>query len=362
MAGSSAIRGLGSIMTAGRVTLLACIVLAIVAAIVIAQRPPSDFSVPDNRAALDEFLAGPRRTGPREAVYAGAGGAELGFLGYLAQRSQPRVALVYLHGIASHAGWFDRAARLLQGEGLDVFCLDRRGSGINREDRGLPSGHTESMHELFADIDAFVAPLAHRYDRIVLVGLSWGGKLALAYSLSRPDSAHDLVLITPGIRALVDVSTAEKLGIFVASFVAPRTYFATPIEPILFTTTPEHLAYIREDPLRLRAATARFFMTSRALDGYVDRRVAKTRLPVLLYLAGGDRIIDNTGVVEVLEKSPAPVEILEYEDQTHSIQFDAPERMVEDMVRWMERRTRTGSDKDGRGRLQNAGATEPTKS
>lgn len=311
-------------------------ILVVVAVLVIVQRPPSDLPVvPDNLTRLDEFLAGPRDAGPREAVYFGANGDELGFLGYLAGDGDSRIALVYFHGIESHGGWFDQAARLLQANGANVFCLDRRGSGINRENRGLPSGHTESMDELFADIDAFVAPLAKRYERIVLVGLSWGGKLALAYSLSRPNVAQDLVLITPGIRALVDVSLSDKIGIFITAFVAPQTRFATPIEPEMFTTTPRYLQYIKADPLRLSKATARLFMTSRALDGFVEEGVVENQLPVLLYLAGNDRIIDNDGVSDVLGRSPAPVEVIEYADQTHSIQFDAPGRMVEDMLRWL---------------------------
>ncbi|MGI9249100.1 MAG: serine aminopeptidase domain-containing protein, partial [Woeseiaceae bacterium] len=125
------------------------------------------------------------------------------------------------------------------------------------------------------------------------------------------------------------------LGIFTTAFLAPRTQFATPIEPEMFTTTPEYLAYIKADPLRLHDATARFFMTSRALDSYVERNVIQNKVPVLLYLAGNDRIIDNDGVVEILNKSQEPVEIIEYTDQTHSIQFDASARMVGDMLQWL---------------------------
>ncbi len=310
--------------------------LLLVVVLAVVQRPPSaPPRVPDNTVMLDDYLAGARERGPREGVYRGANGTELGFVGYPAEAPDNRVGVVYFHGIESHAGWFDMAARMLQESGIDVFCLDRRGSGINREDRGLLSGHTESMDELFADIDAFVVPLRERYERIVLVGLSWGGKLGLAYSVSRPEAVDELVLITPGIRALVDVSLAEKLGIFATSFVAPKTRFATPIEPEMFTTTPEYLAYIKADPLRLHDATARFFMTSHALDIFVEERTRENRLPVLLYLAGNDRIIDNDGVREVLDTSPAPVEIIEYADQTHSIQFDAPRRMIDDMLEWL---------------------------
>ncbi|MGI9508428.1 MAG: alpha/beta fold hydrolase [Geminicoccaceae bacterium] len=297
------------------------------------ELPPT----PDNSSALSRFLGQSRAPGFEEGVYAGGDGSELGFKGYLADQQDDRVALVYFHGIESHAGWFDQAARLLQRRGLDIFCLDRRGSGINRENRGLPSGHTDSKELLFADIDAFVQPLKAHYQRIVLVGLSWGGKLATAYELEQPGNAAGLVLITPGIRALVDAPVSTKLQILLASFFSPMSQFPTPIEPEMFTTTPRYLDYIQDDPLRLTEASASFFMVSRELDGYVEKNIADNRAPVLLFLAGKDRIIDNPGVVDVLERGGQDsLEIVEYSDQTHSIQFDAPARMVDDMIGWLD--------------------------
>ena len=44
--------------------------------------------------------------------YAGSGAASLAFLGYT--RPGARTALVYLHGIESHAGWFALAAEALR--------------------------------------------------------------------------------------------------------------------------------------------------------------------------------------------------------------------------------------------------------
>lgn len=313
--------------------------LAALAWILAGCGPPDIPSVPDNSAILDQFLSKPRIAGPDVGHYAGAGGATLGFKAYRSERPDRRLALVYFHGIESHADWFDEAARRLQTQGIDVFCLDRRGSGINRENRGFPSGHADSMAQLLADVDAFVQPLHGHYGRVVLVGLSWGGKLALAYGLEHPDAADGLVLITPGLRSLVDVSGWTKLGILGASWLAPRTPFAVPIEAPMFTTTPRHLDYIRSDPLRLTEASAGFFMTSVAFDRYIDRRIADNRLPVLLFLAGRDRIIDNDAVLSLLEMGKgAGLEVRQYPEQTHSIQFDAPEKMVTDISGWLAQR------------------------
>ena len=266
--------------------------------------------------------------------FTGSDGSELAYLSY--RHPGARTALVYLHGIESHAGWFALTADALSEEGFDVYCLDRRGSGINRENRGLRSGHVDDYTTLLEDIRAFISPLHDHYDKVFLVGLSWGGKLALAYGLTHPEDVQGLVLITPGLRSLVDVSFPNKLKIVLLSPLYPTARVPTPIHPEMFTTTPVYLDYIREDPLRLTSATVRFFWQSHRLDKYVERHIADNQLPVLLFLAGQDRIIDNAGVLELLQQGQAPgLDVLNYEDQTHSIQLDAVQRLTDDMTEWM---------------------------
>ncbi|MGH7832236.1 MAG: alpha/beta fold hydrolase [Candidatus Binatia bacterium] len=267
-------------------------------------------------------------------VYAGSDGAALGYIRY--DRPGAKTALVYLHGIESHSGWFAKAASLLREQGYAVYCLDRRGSGINRENRGFISGHVDSYETLIADIRAFIQPLRNRYDSVFLLGVSWGGKLALGYGLTHPEDIRGLVLITPGIRALVDVGLFTKIKILLFSRTQPLEPIAIPINTQMFTTTPRNLEFIRRDPLRLKYATAGFFFQSHRFDGYIDSLISSLRLPVQLFLAGGDTLIDNEGVLGVLEQGGKErLEIVTYEDQTHSIQLDAAERMVQDMVKWL---------------------------
>ena len=268
--------------------------------------------------------------------YRGSDGTSLAYVSYT--QTGADTALVYLHGIESHAGWFALAADALRNRGFDVYCLDRRGSGLNRENRGLLSGHVDDYTTLLADIRAFIAPLHGRYDEVFLVGLSWGGKLAMSYGLAYPEDIDGLVLITPGLRSEVDVSFLNKLKILLLSPINPTARVPTPIQPQMFTTTPVYLDYIRQDPLRLTSATVRFFWQTHRLGKYIDRNIGGNRHPIQLFLAGGDRIIDNDGVLKLLKRGPGPgLDVLMYEDQTHSIQLDAPQRLVDDMTDWLTR-------------------------
>lgn len=269
-------------------------------------------------------------------TYAGGDGRELAYVGYT--KPEARVALVYLHGIESHAGWFAIAADQLRERGYDVYCLDRRGSGLNQENRGFVSGHVDDYETLLADIRAFIVPLRDHYDEVFLIGLSWGGKLALSYGLTYPEHIDGMILITPGLRATVDVSLLSKLKIASLSPLRPTARVATPIQPEMFTTTPIYLQYIREDPLRLTSATVRFFWQSHRLDKYIDRNIKDNKISIQLFLAGQDTIIDNDGVLGLLTQSKgAPLDVVRYEDQTHSVQLDAAERLVNDMTKWLRR-------------------------
>ena len=281
-----------------------------------------------NQYVLEPSLSG------EEREFQAADDRTLGYIAYTAPGAD--TALVYLHGIESHAGWFAQAATRLQAQGYDVFCLDRRGSGINRENRGFVSGHVDRYQALLDDIHTFIAPLRERYRRVILTGLSWGGKLATAHALAYPDDADALVLITPGLRALVDVSLPTKLKVVLFAQLFPESQIASPIAPEMFTTTPRYLEYIENDPLRLTHATARFYWQSNRLDKYIENNINRLDTPLLLFLAGRDRIIDNAGVVGLLQQAALQeIETIDYPDQTHSVQFDDPAMLVQDMDHWL---------------------------
>ena len=275
-------------------------------------------------------------TSDNRHVYTTFDGKELGYVAFKS-KDAANIAIVYLHGLESHAGWFKIASELLREHNLDLYLLDRRGSGINRENRGFISGHVDSYKTLFADIQTFIQPLRKQYEKIVLIGLSWGGKLAPAYAVTYPEEIDALVLITPGIRYLVDVSFTQKIQIVFGSVFNPTMQIPGPIEDHMFTDTPRFQELIRNDPLKLDNASARFFLQSARLDRYLEKHVGNNQTPTLLFLAENDPIIDNKGVEIFMTKSPSPLTTHLYENQKHSIQFDAPKMMVDDIVSWVTR-------------------------
>lgn len=207
-------------------------------------------------------------------------------------RSANQVFL-YLHGIQSHGGWFIESAQRLSAGGGAVVLPDRRGSGLNDAQRG----HTPSIDRWLEDVDEVADWACRRFgcERLSVVGVSWGGKLAAAWALRRPERVARLLLITPGVYPAVDVGIAARVRIAASLTTGGHGQFEIPLsDPALFTDNPERLEFIERDQLKLTSATARFLYCSRRLEVRLQRLAAGVlEAPATLLLAEADRIIRN---------------------------------------------------------------------
>jgi acylglycerol lipase len=197
---------------------------------------------------------------------------------------KPRAVLVFLHGIASHGGWFTETAGDLAAQGVAVVAPDRRGSGLSRG----PRGHLPSVEQAISDIDGTIrrAHLADPNVPVYLAASSWAAKLGVAYVASRPNPLAGLVLLGPGLFPVVRLSLLRRAQVLADHRLAPTVAIPIPLTPEQYTTNPTYLDFIRGDPLRLLTATSRFYWETRRLDR--RRRAASTRLTVpLLVLQGG---------------------------------------------------------------------------
>lgn len=94
-------------------------------------------------------------------------------------------AVVLLHGLPGTAQDFDDVTALLPG--VRTIAFDRPGFGYS-------SGGYHPWAEQLRAIDQLLARL-HVSGKVVLVGHSYGGTLALAYAESRPQRVRGLVLV-----------------------------------------------------------------------------------------------------------------------------------------------------------------------
>jgi alpha-beta hydrolase superfamily lysophospholipase len=234
----------------------------------------------------------------------------------------PRGAVLYLHGIQSHGEWFEGTGSRLAEAGLAVLMPDRRGSGRNRRDRG----HAPSAARLIGDAVEALDELQRRAGvaRACVVGVSWGGKLALNLLRVCPHRVASLAMVAPGLFPIVDLPASEKLRVAWSALADRHRLFPIPInEPEMFTANPVRIAYIRDDPLRLRDVTAGFLIASRRLDRFIAKAGGHPGVRAHLLLAETDRIIDNAKTLEWFRGLSWPDKALtEYRHAHHTLEFE----------------------------------------
>ena len=247
--------------------------------------------------------------------------------------SDPKGAVLYHHGIQSHCGWYETSPARLADAGFAVLQLDRRGSGRNPKDRG----HAESQEQLVADDLAGREELRRRsgVTSVHVVGVSWGGKLAVASYLTDPEKVISLSLVTPGLFPQVGVSKRQAAEIGFAMLYEKTRLFDIPLNDAdLFTAVPQWQTFFREDALTLRQCSAGFYLASRRMDKPIAKLAAAPPVPIHLFVAGDERIIDNEKTIAFCKSLDwATTRITTYPNARHSLEFEGdPEIYFRDLV------------------------------
>lgn len=252
----------------------------------------------------------------------------------------PRGAVLYFHGIQSHGGWYEASGSALAEAGLTVLMPDRRGSGLNRVQRG----HADCAGRLVDDATECLDALreASGLESAHLVGVSWGGKLCAALAEKMPRRVASISLVAPGIFPRIDLTAAEKVRVGFSLVADRQRPFDIPLNDArLFTANPERIRFVEEDRLKLTQVSASFLLASRRLDraaARLDR--SEYRGPVHLMLAGQERIIDNDRTGDWLRGLPMEDrQITLYRAAHHTIEFEPdPTEFIHDLCFWIVER------------------------
>ena len=263
------------------------------------------------------------------------------------QSETPRGIVIASHGIQSHSGWYKASSRAMADAGFDVYFADRRGSGWN----GFQRGHAVHGMRLVNDIRALAAFARDELCSasqggmllpVILMGLSWGGKTAAATAALFPGEFQGLALMYPGLEPRLRPNAWQRIRLKLARrFEVTKHDIPIPLRaPDLFTDNPQWRQFIAEDPLALHNVSSSFLNAGKDLDDIVASRGPEIRCPVLLMLAGRDKIIDNPKTrARVASFRTDDFTSLCYPDACHTLEFE-PDRAVifSDLTEWLRAR------------------------
>ena len=111
-------------------------------------------------------------------------------------------AIVCIHGLGCHSGFFRPLGQNLAANGVGVYALDLRGFGNSKEE-GLPIGDTRDFRRHLQDIDEAVCLVRKKYQglKAYMLGHSLGGLYALWYGATHSDALDGIILAAPAIES-----------------------------------------------------------------------------------------------------------------------------------------------------------------
>jgi len=247
----------------------------------------------------------------------------------------PRVVLVFVHGIASHSGWFAETAEHLAAHDIAIVAPDRRGSGLSDG----PRGHVPSFEQAVADLHATVlrAGEAHPGAPVVVGASSWAAKLGVVYAASAADALAGLVLLGPGLFPVVRLPLVHLAEVMVGHRLAPQASIPIPLRPDQYTTNAEYVELIADDPLRLRDATAQLYWETARLDRRREAASRRLRLPLLILQGDADAMMSPARTRRWFDRLEHPTATYRaYSGAGHTLDFERDRSAyLDDLGSWL---------------------------
>lgn len=252
-----------------------------------------------------------------------------------------RAVLIYLHGIEGHSLWFNDTAKFLAQQGFTTRAVDRRGSGMSKEQRGDSPNHVR----LIKDVEEIILDTVKKEEKlpIFLMANCWGAKLAaLVCKKQSPVSRYisGLILSSPAVAVKVDLPLMKKIEIGVRRLFGNLQPVPLPLVPENFTDNPRYLSHIRADELRLTEATSRFLVDGFILTLLSAKASPSIEMPLLIVQSGIDDIVNIDGVNVWFAKCAAPDKTMKlFRGVFHSLDFHTePSEYRSVLCDWLKKR------------------------
>lgn len=247
--------------------------------------------------------------------------------------NNPQHVIIYLNGLESHAGWFSYTAAQLEKNDIEVYGLDRRGSGINSRTIG-------TYHDWINDV-GYLSEIIKKdnpHARLHLASLCLGAVTATASAIMHQERFDSLIYISPGLNVKVDPTPGEKLLIALDTLPGLTFNIRSPIrKDEMFTDSREALYYLYKDKLRTFSPRASDFMQIKKMRSYVFANLDRITIPSIAFFAETDQVVDKTVTKRNLRMFTTAPQITEYEDSRHALLLgDSKDKLIADITAFLQ--------------------------
>jgi len=252
-----------------------------------------------------------------------------------------RFQIVISHGLGEHSGRYGHVVDALCPLGAAIWIADHRGHGNSRGKRG----HVNDFNDYVGDLKRLVSMAAADGGTdlpTLLLGHSMGGLIALSFARQYPDDIDGLIVSSPllGVSPLPPLLLRGMARLLSTAW--PTLSLSNKLDPAFISHDAEQVAAYRQDERVHATISARWFVRCLAEVRRTGGAARDIRTPVLMQIAGDDRLVDPMASLAYYEALTAADKTLcHYETLYHEIYNETlPEReqVLDDLKNWISER------------------------
>lgn len=253
-------------------------------------------------------------------------------------KDQHRVLFV-LHGQGEHGGRYVHFPHFLKDHVGAIYALDHRGHGQSEGRRG----HIDHFDVYAADVE-FAINRVYEYllerfgaAEIHLMGHSMGGQIAARTLIRYPDlPIRSACICAPMFDLAFPISPVKEAFGKLAYKVAP--WLSLPGESLsqIVSSDPHVCDHYESDPYNHNFASPGFYFSYLEVIDDTMERASKITHPVMVQVAGQDKIIDPSSIISFYESLPKGSKLCEYPEMYHEV-YNEPEKELafKDLIDWI---------------------------
>lgn len=231
-------------------------------------------------------------------------------------------SIVILHGWGLHGGVYGELKKLLEKEGFKVFIPDLPGFG-----KEPLRSQTMMFDDYVSFVDEFLK--SKKIVKPIIVGHSFGGRVALKYAFKYPERVNKLVLAgTPVIRSRVFKRKISRIF----SIAGGQLFRFLPkttkdfLRKLLYSLVGEW-DYYKAGPLKQVFKN----IISEDLVSYAKN----VKIPVLLVWGENDRVVPVSDMKKIVKIIPHATFLI-VKDAGHKLPYEKPEAFVKAIKQFLQ--------------------------
>jgi len=281
-----------------------------------------------------------------EGFFKGVREANIYYQSWLPE-SEPRAALLVVHGLAEHSGRYKTFVDHFVPMGYAVYGIDHLGHGKSDGERVYVKRFDDYTNTLKIYFDMIREWQPGK--PIFLIGHSMGGLIGAVYLLNHQTELAGAILSGPAVKIPTDVTPVMRFVGKILSGLIPKLGLVG-LEADGVSRDPAVVQAYISDPLVHRGKmTARLAAEMLQAMQTINGQAARITLPILIVQGSADRLVDPAGARMLYDAvRSVDKEIKIYDGFYHEV-FNEPERdkVLHDVEIWLEARVGPGKQSPG---------------